>query len=901
MNLRKFLSCLLVFIFLVSQSLPVYAYVMSAKYLCELGLSFYQKGRISEALHEFQKALIISPGYEPALQGINMIEQLKPREQEIQEFLDRTEGKIPPFVGPSIEAPALREKESVLPRILSLDKNIKMLKFPLEIEQERSIIIKGENIRRFLATQPDVLSVERLNQDEVSVTGKNFGHTYLHIWDGRGRWTLEFLTMPKRPPGLTYDERRRREIERAGNLKLRYSMDWYSYEIGKRYHSMDRTSYSYSHYLGLTGATPYGQLNSFLTIRNLKNEADLTYLTLGITDGRFAQFRGFELRTFDFSPDIHNLIFPGRQLRGVMLESPAFNKKIDYTVFWGREGGGRYGGLSPGLAEGKHSFLSGFALDFSPIENQDYGFSVFRGWGRDREDYLTHYGYDLQADWNLGNWGLGYEIGYNSEIFAHLFNTEFRTPRLRLTTEFRDIDRDYTSMSGRGWQTGELGSLFTLNYRPTEKMSISSRLDVFRDRLYPSLDNENRWNTDFEWSTDYRLDRLTSLSLDYELYNDLGKLSQYRFHGFGLGLNRTWEWIKKFNTSINYRHQESKNFTSPSLDYINDKIMLGLSFNLIGDLYYYLNQDFNWLQERYNASRFKPQVLETGVSWSSQIFKTPLFANLRFYYHDEENADSTLSFLSGEDYIEGYSELSFRPTSDKEIYGSVRIRNVWAENPDVNKRFEADFNAGLRYVWDTGARWESIGAIEGYVFKDLNSDGLYQKGETPVEDIRLWLGKENTSITDSNGYYRFPSIRAQKAYVSLDTQSLPSGFVLTVPVIQAAMIAHHGTVRIDFGIVSRSEIYGIVFEDVDGNGKYSKDDKGIKEVRLILEDGSSVITDDDGRYRFAKINPGEHALSLDLNTLPVDYLPLAAVKKEMTVFEGMSYNYNIPCQRQSQP
>jgi hypothetical protein len=67
---------------------------------------------------------------------------------------------------------------------------------------------------------------------------------------------------------------------------------------------------------------------------------------------------------------------------------------------------------------------------------------------------------------------------------------------------------------------------------------------------------------------------------------------------------------------------------------------------------------------------------------------------------------------------------------------------------------------------------------------------------------------------------------------------------------------------------------------------------------LILEDGSRATTDDNGRYRFADVAAGEHVLSLDLSTLPTEYLPLVSVRKEVTVFEGMSYNYNIPCQKQ---
>lgn len=925
--MKRIFILLIVASFVLNFIQPCHAYVLMPDYLCELGLNFYHQGRIQEALHELNKALLIRPGYEPALRYIDMIRsggrvtpslitplvpkvlpgkplfrepKVKTREEAIKDTLDRIEKPVPPGI-PFIEIPKEEEKKVVMPQALLLDQGIKELRFPLEIERAKAVIIRGHNIKRFLVTHPQVLAAEKLNKNEVLITGNDFGHTYLHLWDDSGRWTLEFLTVPLGPAGPSYEEAVRKAEEQERSFKLRYSMDWSSYEIGRRLDSLERASYSYRHYLGLSGPTPYGNLDSYLTLSSLKQSTDLTYFTMGLTEARLGQFEDFQLRGFDYSPDIYNLIFGGRQLRGLTLSSPAFNNKIDYEIFWGRESGGRYGGLSPGLSESKNSFLSGISLNYFLSNNQTYGLSIFKGWGRDREDYLNPYGYDLQADWNLEMWDLGYEIAYNSDSFAQLFNAVFKAPRLRLLGELRSISRDFVSMTGRGWRAGELGWLFTLDYRPAEKLDITSRLDIFRDRLYPSTDNENRWNTDFEWAANYRLDGLTSLRLDYRIYNDLGSLFKSRLHDIGLGLNRSWDWVRRINTYINYRHQENKNFSSPGLDYINDKVMLGASVNLIADLYYYLNQDFNWLKERYNASEFTPRVLETGVNWSSQVANTPFYGNLRFYFHDEENANSSLSFLSGEDYIEGYSELSYRPNPDKEIYGSVRVRNVWAENPNVTKRIEADFNAGMRYVWDSGFRWESVGRIEGFVFKDLNSDGLMQEGEMPVEGIKLWLGKKKTATSDKSGHYEFPPVRAYKAYISLDVQSLPAGYVLTVPSTQVAMIAHNQAGRIDFGIISRSEIYGLVFEDIDGNAEYGRSDKAIKNVRLVLEDGSEAVTDEDGRYRFSNITPGLHFLKLDLNTLPVDYIPMVSVKKEMDVFEGMSYNYNFPCLKQLLP
>jgi len=256
-----------------------------------------------------------------------------------------------------------------------------------------------------------------------------------------------------------------------------------------------------------------------------------------------------------------------------------------------------------------------------------------------------------------------------------------------------------------------------------------------------------------------------------------------------------------------------------------------------------------------------------------------------------------MSFLSGQDYIEGYSQLSYRPNNDTEIYGAFRVRNIWADNPSISKRIDVDFNAGLRYVWDTGVAWESTGSIEGHVFKDLNSDGLRQRDEAPIEGVKIWLGKDKSQVTDIFGYYKFKNVRGQKVYVNLDTSSLPGGFISTVPVTQGVNIEQSRIINVDFGISSRTEITGIVFEDVDGNGEYSEPDKGVRKVIITLEDGKEAVTDDSGRYFFRNFPIGEHTISLDLKSIPVYYLPEVPITKEIVLFEGVTYIYNIPLKR----
>lgn len=918
------------------------------EYLCELGLQFYRQGRYAEALHEFKKALIAEPNYEPAQRYIQMLEQqmgMGTREQTTQdmyiseyaakvstpeETVDNTLDLIElqkemirekrdalypetEFIAPAaaagaqqayptiptqLPATAPQPKKPVPPIEIALDSNYPEIKQPVELEQGRSIIVTGSNIKRFLITQPGIINAEKTGPDELTVTGKDIGYTYLHVWDDTGRWTMEILGVYPKPEGPTYEELLRREEERAGNFKFRYSLDWNTYETGRRLDTVERQSYGWSHGLALNGPTPYGDIDSVVRLRRLKQSADITYYTAGLTNGRWGPFKGFSLRAFDFAPNFSNLAFPGTTLRGTMLASPAFNNKFDYTVFWGREGGGRYGNLSPGLAKTKNSFVSGTNMSLSPTQKQNYRFTVVHGWGRDRGEDLNPYSYDLTGNWLLNKWGMSYEIANDSETFGHLFNLKYNQPNVYYGLEIRNIDKDFNSITGTGWRAGELGGLFTFNYNPTEKFRTTTTVDVYRDRLYPAEETKKRYNEDVDWSATYQFDPDTNMNMSYTMQNDLGKLSQYRYLSPGIGFSKTFRSIRNFYTYFNYYRQENKNYATPATDYINDRIYAGIRFSLIGELYYYINKEIDWLNERFTGNHSRPNALETGIDWTGKLTPSrPFYGTFRFTYRDEENTLSPLSFLSGEDYVEGYSELAYRTPAGNEIYSNCRVRNVWSDNPNITKRIELDVNAGMRYTWDTGVRWESVGNVEGYVFRDLNSDGLRQRDEPPVEGVKIWLGKDKNQTTDLFGYYKFKGVRAKKAFVNIDTSTLPVGYVLTGPVTQETPVIHHRTSRVDFGIISRTEITGVVFEDVDEDGQYSLKDEGVSGVIVILDDTKKAVSDTTGKYSFTNVSTADHVLTLDLTSLPVYFLPKVAVKKEIALSEGSIFNYNIPLKR----
>ncbi|MFH1854335.1 MAG: SdrD B-like domain-containing protein [Candidatus Omnitrophota bacterium] len=910
---------------------PSFSYTGIPNFLLELGIKDYEDGNYNAALSEFNKVLLVEPGHELAKEYIKKIrgtvddtqKETAPSPQheklsgellrEQEGFVEKASITVPsPPVSKKTLLPQTRfdqpkeyttaaagkeEKKKVIDRLYLDRGSLELIFMPIKIEEGRSIIIEGNNIIRFLEVTPNIINAEKMSRDEIQIIGKNIGFTYLHIWDKNGRWTVYFQGLLPKPTGPTLEEEMRLAEQRASTFKLRYSTDWFLFEEGRRLNSLDRQSYSYGHSFSLTGETPYGNFAGDAQIRTSQETTDLTYLSLRLRDGRFGPFEDFNLRGFDFGLPFSNLAYGGAGLRGIMLESPAFDKKINYTVFWGREGGGRYGGLSPGLLETKDSFLRGLDINYLPSENLDYGFSYFYGWGADREEYLNPQSYDGRINYHFPNLDLGYEISNDSKKYAHLIKSAYSLPKLKLTAEFRDIDKDFKSITGFGWHLGEIGGLFTAHYLPFATTRIFSRLDVYKDRLFPNPDKGDRLNLDYSVDLTQDLTSSSVLRLDYNIQDEQGNISPRRFQATGVSLNKSYDFMKGLSLYLGYRNSISTNFTSPSLDYKNDKLSTGLRLNLIGNLYYYLNKEVNWLEETFTGIGSRPEALEMGFDWYYQVFDSPFYSTMRIAYRDEEDAFSSVSFLSGEDYIEGYGEISYHPNPDTEMYFSTRVRNVWADSPIIDKRVEFELRTGLRYLFDTGWSWSSVGSIEGCVFNDLNSDAIRQSNEPGMEDVKLYLGKDMVQVSDSQGYYQFKKVRAKKVSIAIDPSTLPPGFVLTTSEVREVDIIHNRTARLDFGVVSRSDITGIVFEDLNANGKFDFNDKGIGKVIITLDDGQVATTNGAGSYIFRNVAVGDHTLFLDINSVPLYLLPQVPLIKKITLFEGLSYQHNIPLRK----
>lgn len=905
-TVRKFIICFLITAFTLCQT-PVAAYTLIPEYLCDLGVGYFQKGEFTQALNQFKHVLVLEPKNPVALKYVALIHEARDAQNPSSAVPvippaavtpPRIQTTPLPLPARSSEKPPKTRPASKIP-VIVLDAAIASRQMPIILPKGRAMVVRGSNIRRYLITQERIVRVAQTGADELTVTALDLGYTYLHIWDERDRWTLEFLGTGPRPEGVpTVEEELLAADERNRDFRLRYSTSWQSFESGPDIDNLKQSSYAWSHWLELTGPTPYGDLDAATAVNTLRSSTDMTYLSLGLTNGVYNGLHDLNARIVDFTPRVSNLAFSSTSLRGAYLNTRAFDKTVDYTAFWGKEGGGKYWGLSPGLSKVRDASIGGMAVEYMPEEKQLYSFSAFGANGSDRDPTLRDSGYDAKIKRGFDRWNYSYELGYDTREFANLFSTAYQAPEFGITTELRNTGKDFKSMTGTGWRAGETGALVTSNYRPLEALNLGGRIDVYRDRLFPNPDAPGRLNEDSALTAGYRVDPTTSLHGDYSLQNDLGKISPVRSLNTGGGINKSFGRHGRFNTYATYRHQESTYFSSHVNDFLNEKLLVGIRFALISDLYYYYSHEYNWLNARYYRIHSNPWAMETGIDWNRQIFTSPFYGDMRVSYHNEENTEaSPVSFLAGEDYLEWSTELSWRPGPDFETFASGRVRASWPEDTDGADRVDLSIYAGLRCTWDTGFQWDPVGALEGYAFKDDNQDGLRGQDETPVPGVKIKIGKDTAVSSDKNGYFFVQGIKGRKCAVMIDSATIPAGYVLTTPAVREIVIRHTKIERVDFGLASRTETAGIVFEDKNGNKLFDQGDKLLKGVRVTLEDGRGAVTDGSGKYIFHKMRAGKHTLRLDMNSLPPEYLPETAIFTDFGLTEGAAFIYNIPCKK----
>ncbi len=858
-----------------------------------------KRGAILEALETWEDKLIIKKSSRQKENSISLKKEkysLEKKEIKISKFLDLWEKKLlksTSFKETKIkkEKKKKRNKEKIRTLYLTDELFKTQPKTLLEIEINKSLIIEGKNILRYLIESPQIIQVEKINTDRIKITAKEIGSTFFHLWEEKKRWTFNVRV---NPPLIHLLSKEETLIYEEKPFKIAYDTNWQSYYRGPHIENMERTSYSLSQGLRIAGPTPYGNIDGSMTIIRADKKTKISGYSAGITQGNIGIFKEFNLRGFDFFGKLSDFSLPGETLRGILWQIPMFNKKINYTLLWGREREGIYGYLAPGVLKKRESYIEGLKFALFPYQNKNISFSFAKRYGEKRDSYLKERVYALEGNWGNVNKNFYWEIGFDEDSFAGILNTTFRFPKLELNLNFRNIEKNFVTIAGYPGGRGEKGIIFTTNWTPKENLNFVSNINIYRTKYLYNEAEPKKIN--FTWDTTFSLNFNPSSSLLFAFYylNE----PQLSFPRRYLNLNTTYSInLKLFNRTVspflNMGFSRNTNPLSPSSNYNRLNTRGGMRISLTKDIFYYLSYEWSWLKERFNKSTSHPSVLEIGLDCQKDI--ASLFSiDMNFLYRNEENALSTHSFLAGEDSLESSLRLTYTPSKDTEIFVEGNLRNVWKENLNVESYKEADLRWGIRGYWDTFLKWNPKGKICGVVFKDINGNSQKEDSEPFIKEVKIKVGKKELT-TNEQGFF-CTTIRAKKAIVKIDPNSLPEGYVLTTPSSYEIEISSGKKTFITFGASIFSSICGVVFVDSNSNGKFDRGEKPLPYVKITLGE-KTAFTNLEGCYYFKHLETGTYTLKLDIDSLPLNFLPLVPLEKKIELAKGVNYIYSFPVRK----
>ena len=181
--------------------------------------------------------------------------------------------------------------------------------------------------------------------------------------------------------------------------------------------------------------------------------------------------------------------------------------------------------------------------------------------------------------------------------------------------------------------------------------------------------------------------------------------------------------------------------------------------------------------------------------------------------------------------------------------------------------------------------------IDGYAFQDDNGNGLRDAGEVGLSGITVTLPRATVPVitTDGNGYYHFRVEIQEPISVTAD---LPAGYFRTTPGTVFLESTFGITQTVNFGYASTSSnfaaIYGIVFEDTNGDGVQNLGEAGIQDVTVTLDGSDTTTTNASGYYVFTTTVVGTHTV---VETDPDGYF--STTPNTVTLTVALNWHYQV--------
>jgi len=311
-----------------------------------------------------------------------------------------------------------------------------------------------------------------------------------------------------------------------------------------------------------------------------------------------------------------------------------------------------------------------------------------------------------------------------------------------------------------------------------------------------------------------------------------------------------------------------------------------------------------WLQARYARNRLKEEDLsveprattypdQTTLSggWSRTFRRVPLSVNADIRYVNENSTYGKIHQpFFNEDRLEAHAGLTVPVRDSAQFYvdSSIALTKSTIGAPD-----HAEFSllSGMRMLLDTKLYIPRKGTVEGFMFSDLNLNGIHDAGEPGMAGYKISEEGGAGTQTNAQGYYRL-KIKEGHARISAASQ-IPDGFFYTTANWQELEILPKAKTKINFGVAAQFQVKGRAYVDVNHSGTYDAGDTAIPKIQLVLSSGQTTVTSPDGFYNIQRVPPGANKIRISFESIPVGYRTETAIEKKIEAAPGDVYHFDV--------
>ena len=162
----------------------------------------------------------------------------------------------------------------------------------------------------------------------------------------------------------------------------------------------------------------------------------------------------------------------------------------------------------------------------------------------------------------------------------------------------------------------------------------------------------------------------------------------------------------------------------------------------------------------------------------------------------------------------------------------------------------------------------SFSALSGKVYQDINLNGRFDAGiDKPQEGVQVRVDGSYFEISDRNGDFRVENVKSGEHLVYLDLLSVRADLTLLTSARQTVALRSGRDMIVDFRLVRTGRIRGVVWMDLNGNGKLDEGEPMLADVRVVTGSGRDTLTDAQGEFILGDLPPGEHVVLIDEKTL----------------------------------